>query len=46
MTFEIPRLKTAPTVGEEAEEATIDETGMETEFVSVSVKKYAGGQEF
>jgi HK97 family phage prohead protease len=46
MTFEIPRLKVAPTVKEEAEAAAIDETGMETEFISVSVKKYAGGQTF
>ena len=46
MSFEIPRLKTAPTVAEEAEAAAIDETGMETEFITVSVKKYAGGQTF
>jgi HK97 family phage prohead protease len=46
MTFEIPKLTAVPTVGEEAEEATIDETGMTSEFLSVSVKKYAGGQEF
>jgi HK97 family phage prohead protease len=46
MTFEIPRLKTAPTVAEEAEADPIVETGMETEFISVSVKKYAGGQTF
>ncbi len=46
MSFEIPKLTAVPTVGEEAEEATIDETGMTSEFLSVSVKKYAGGQEF
>ena len=46
MTFEIPKITAVPTVGEEAEEATIDETGMTNEFLSVSVKKYAGGQEF
>jgi len=46
MTFEIPKITAVPTVGEEAEEATIDETGMTNEFISVSVKKYAGGQEF
>ena len=46
MTFEIPKITVAPTVGEEAEEAAIDETGMESAFVSVSVKKYAGGQTF
>jgi HK97 family phage prohead protease len=46
MTFEIPKITAVPTVGEEAEEATIDETGMTNEFLSVTVKKYAGGQEF
>jgi len=46
MTFEIPKITAVPTVGEEAEEATIDETGMTNEFLSVSVKKYAGGQQF
>ena len=46
MTFEIPRLKVAPTVAEEPEADPIVETGMETEFISVSVKKYAGGQTF
>jgi HK97 family phage prohead protease len=46
MTFEIPKITAVPTVGEEAEEATIDETGMTSEFLSVTVKKYAGGQEF
>ena len=46
MTFEIPRLKTAPAVAEEGEGDAIIETGMETEFISVSVKKYAGGQTF
>ncbi len=46
MSFEIPKLTAVPTVGEEAEEATIDETGMTSEFLSVSVKKYAGQQTF
>ncbi len=46
MSFEIPKITAVPTVGEEAEEATIDETGMTNEFLSVTVKKYAGGQEF
>lgn len=46
MSFEIPKLTAVPTVGEEAEEAAIDETGMTNEFLSVSVKKYAGGQTF
>ena len=46
MTFEIPKITAVPTVGEEAEAAAIDETGMTNEFLSVSVKKYAGGQTF
>ena len=46
MTFEIPKITVVPTVGEEAEAAAIDETGMTNEFLSVSVKKYAGAQTF
>jgi HK97 family phage major capsid protein len=46
MTFEIPRITAVPTVAEEAEAATIDETDMTNNFLSVSVKKYAGGQTF
>ena len=46
MTFEIPRITAVPTVGEEAEAATIDETDMTNNFLSVSVKKYAGAQTF
>jgi len=40
------QITAVPTVGEEAEAAAIDETGMTNEFLSVSVKKYAGGQTF
>ena len=46
MSFEIPKLTVVPAVGEEAEAAAIDETGMTNEFLSVTVKKYAGGQTF
>ena len=46
MSFEIPKITAVPTVGEEAEAAAIDETGMTNEFLSVTVKKYAGGQTF
>jgi HK97 family phage major capsid protein len=46
MTFEIPRITAVPTVQEEAEAATIDETDMTNNFLSVSVKKYAGAQTF
>lgn len=46
MSFEIPKITAVPTVGEEAEAAAIDQTGMTNSFLSVSVKKYAGGQKF
>jgi len=46
MTFEIPKITTAPTVAAANEEAAISETDMAASFVSVSVKKYAGQQTF
>ena len=46
MTFEIPKITTVPTVAEEAEAATIDTTDMASSFVTVNVKKFAGGQTF
>ena len=46
MSFEIPRMTVVPTVAEVAEEGAIGETGMENNFLSVPVKKFAGGQEF
>ena len=46
MTFEIPKITTVPTVAEEAEAATIDSTDMASSFVTVNVKKFAGGQTF
>jgi HK97 family phage major capsid protein len=46
MSFEIPKITAVPTVGEEAEEAAIDETGMTNSFLTVNVKKYAGAQTF
>ena len=46
MTFEIPRITAVPTVAEVAEEAPIGETNMVSSFLSVSVKKFAGGQQF
>ena len=46
MTFEIPKITAVPTVGVEAEAATINETGMTNSFISVDVKKFAGGQTF
>jgi HK97 family phage major capsid protein len=46
MTFEIPKITTAPTVAEASEGAAISETDQAASFVSVSVKKYAGQQTF
>ena len=46
MTFDIPKLTAVPTVAEVAQEGAIGETGMTNNFLSVSVKKFAGGQEF
>jgi HK97 family phage major capsid protein len=46
MTFEIPKITTAPTVTLEAEAAAIDTTDQAASFVSVDVKKFAGGQTF
>jgi HK97 family phage prohead protease len=46
MTFEIPKITAVPTVAEVAEEGAIGETGMTNSFLSVAVKKFAGGQEF
>ena len=46
MSFEIPRMTAVPTVAEVAEEGAIGETGMTNNYLSVPVKKFAGGQEF
>ena len=46
MTFEIPKITAVPSVAEVAEEGAIGETGMTSSFLTVNVKKYAGGQEF
>jgi len=46
MTFEIPRVKTAPTVAEAAEKGAFSDTQVEIEYVSVAVKKFAGMQKF
>ena len=44
MTFELPRINTAPTVALTAEEGTPSETDQATAFISVDVKKFAGQQ--
>jgi len=46
MSFEIPKITAVPVVAEVAEAGAIGETGMTNEFLSVDVKKFAGGQEF
>jgi HK97 family phage major capsid protein len=44
MTFELPRLNTAPTVAQTNEGAAPSETDAASAFISVSVKKFAGQQ--
>ena len=46
MTFEIPKLTAVPAVDEVAEADPTPETGMTNQFLSVSVKKFSGGQTF
>ena len=46
MKFQIPRVKTAPTVAEVAEGGAFDDTQVEIEYIDVNVKKYAGMQLF
>ena len=46
MTFEIPKITTAPTVAQTAEEAAISETDTASSFVTVNVRKFAGQQTF
>jgi HK97 family phage prohead protease/HK97 family phage major capsid protein len=46
MSFEIPKITTAPTVAIANEEATISETDTASSFVTVNVRKFAGQQTF
>jgi HK97 family phage prohead protease/HK97 family phage major capsid protein len=46
MTFEIPKITTAPTVAQADEEAALSETDTASSFVSVAVKKFGGQQTF
>jgi HK97 family phage major capsid protein len=46
MSFEIPKITAVPVVQVETEADAIIETGMTNSFVTVDVKKYAGGQTF
>ena len=44
--FQIPRVKTVPTVAETAEKAAFSDTQVEIEYLDVDVKKFAGMQLF
>jgi HK97 family phage prohead protease/HK97 family phage major capsid protein len=44
--FQIPRVKTAPTVAAAAEKGAFSDTQVEIEYVDVNVAKYAGMQKF
>lgn len=46
MSFEIPKITVAPTVAQTNEEAAPSETDMNSAFVTVNVKKFAGQQTF
>jgi HK97 family phage major capsid protein len=46
MSFEIPRVKTAPTVAAQAEKGAFSDTQVEIEYVSASVSTFAGMQKF
>jgi HK97 family phage major capsid protein len=46
ITFEIPRVKTAPTVAVAAEKGAFSDTQVEIEYVSCTVSKFAGMQKF
>jgi len=46
MTFEIPKITQAPTVGVVAEDAIFTEQDQNSAFLSVDVKKFAGQQKF
>ena len=46
MTFEIPKITVAPTVAETNEGTAFSDTNMESSFLSVPIKKFAGQQNF
>jgi HK97 family phage prohead protease len=46
MKFQIPRVKTAPTVAEVGEKAAFSDTQVEIEYLDVDVVKFAGMQQF
>lgn len=46
LSFELPKLTVAPTVAQTNEGAAPSDTNMETEYLSVAVKKFAGQQTY
>jgi hypothetical protein len=46
MSFELPKITQLPSVTEEAEGGTLADVDQNSEFLSVSVKKYSGAQTF
>lgn len=46
LTFEIPKITQLPGVTEEAEGGAVADTNINSEFISVSVKKFSGSQTF
>lgn len=46
LTFEIPKITQLPSVTEEAEGGTVADVNVNSEFISVSVKKFSGSQVF
>lgn len=46
MSFELPKITQLPSVTEEAEGGTVADVDQNSEFLSVSVKKYSGAQTF
>ena len=46
MTFEIPKITVVPTVAETDEGDPFSDTNMESDFISIPVKKFAGQQNF
>jgi HK97 family phage prohead protease len=46
LTFEIPRVTQAPTVAIEPENDAFSNTDLESNFISVSIQKFAGSQKF
>jgi phage head maturation protease len=46
MSFEIPKITQLPSVTEEAEGGTVADVDQNSEFLSISVKKYSGSQTF